>query len=247
MPLSWTVVVLELLILGGIVAQKKSGRWTPETRRILQRLTGIFLIALILWALAGLALYNYPVPGSDDKAFEKRGQFGDMFGAVSCLLSAITLGLIAYSTWDATNRQTYSDRWRINYEYLRDAKRLIVEHPEILELHGVSSEILGRVVCRDDNGEYVPLKLRPEGTLTSAQVAYVVLDMKAADLFYKMLREDRPQLTEYRQHLLQQPQYQQMVRDVIIPGQFIDGDFIKLVDEYLNEIRASNSPRRGSA
>jgi hypothetical protein len=192
----------------------------------------IIAIAVALWGGAACAISWYVPVGSAGEEYANRGQFGDMFGAVSCLLSAITLGLIAYSTWDSTERGTNTDRWRTNYEYLREAKLLICNHPEILQLHGIDlDESFKDTDARSPVGSAGTMVGKP----TAAQVTYVIMDMKAADLFYKMGGDLKYDFTEYRKALLNKELYRNIVEKVIIPGDFIDGKFIAAVEKFYSQ------------
>jgi|GEM_PF-3752947 len=143
-----------------------------------------------------------------------------MFGAASCLFSALALVLVAFSTYQEAvelDRQTNTQIWTTNYEYLLEAKKLIAEKDgeKLLELHGIAPGTIARL------------------GVTLSQVTYVIIDLKAADLFYRMTGK-KVSLTEvvefnsYRKNLLGQPLYQKIIADIIVPGNFLgDSDFAK--------------------
>ncbi len=62
---------------------------------------GALVIALV-WFTYYFVVIHWIVPNTDPTkiadAFARRGQFGDMFGGLTCLLSAFTL-LGVYNTW----------------------------------------------------------------------------------------------------------------------------------------------------
>lgn len=145
------------------------------------------------------------------------GQFGDMFGAFTFALSAITIVIAIYSTYQGAqelDRQNENAKWAANYNYLLDAKKMIAEDETLLELHGLQAGI-----CKTLN-------------VTSRQVAYVIIDLKAADLYYRMAKDQKIEATAYRDHLLNQPLYAKIVREIVLPGKFLgDSKFSKFIEE----------------
>jgi hypothetical protein len=129
-----------------------------------------------------------------------------MFGAVTSLMTAINLALLVYAILlqvSEARHQNEIGKWVANYNYLLDAKKLITEHPEVLELHGLSRDL--------------PTELG----VTSAQVAYVVIDLKAADLYYRIDGAESVAMTEYRQHLIKSRTYRNIARRCVIDGMLL--------------------------
>lgn len=180
------------------------------------------LLGLALWLGAKFLIeWFYPLhPGLAEATavtWAERGQFGDMFGAVTCLFSALTLVFIIYSNYQearALEQQNDNDKWAVNYQYLLEAKKLVATNPEIFVLHGLPKDIHTQIGA------------------TLAQVAYVLIDVKGADLFYKMSVDKTIRPTAYREHLLSQPLYREIVRRIILPGKFLGvTDFSRFLAE----------------
>lgn len=150
-----------------------------------------------------------------------RSQFGSMFGVLGCLVSTLSVAFAIYATYQQAqelDRQNESRKWAANYEYLREAKRMIADHKEILELHGLPSNICETL------------------GVTPAQVAYVLIDAKAADLYYKMAHEEKIEPTDYRKHLLKQPAYRKIIKEIIVPGKMLgDTPFSRFVEKSVKD------------
>lgn len=162
---------------------------------------GLVVVILGSWS-AGIALTErlFPATAATPDPWPVRSQFGGMFGAVSSLLTALNLAFLIYALVAQareTRRQNEIAKWQANYSYLLDAKKLITDHPEVLELHG--------------------LRLK-DFDATPAQIAYVVIDLKAADLYYRIDGSDPVKLTEYRDRLLKTPKYCDIARMCVETG-----------------------------
>lgn len=182
----------------------------------------LVVVVVTLWWFGKVAIEAaFPAPPGGTAPWAERGQFGDMFGSVTSLMTAINLALLVYAILLQVNeasRQNEISKWQANYSYLLDAKKLITEHPEVLELHGLPANL--------------PEKLG----VTAAQVAYVVIDLKAADLYYRIDGEDPIQMTEYRLNLLRCPKYRTIARGCVVAGTLLpQSPFAKALREELDK------------
>ncbi|HYH64347.1 MAG TPA: hypothetical protein VD866_06575 [Urbifossiella sp.] len=154
-----------------------------------------------------------------DAIWQRRGQFGDMFGAITCILAALSLAFVIYGIFlqvSEASKHNEITKWVTNYTYLLDAKKLITDHPEVLELHGLPKDL------------HTQLKVTP------AQVAYVVIDLKAADLYYRLDGSDPVKLTDYRRKMLVTPLYRTIAKECVVAGTLLPSSpFIKALREEL--------------
>lgn len=176
----------------------------------------ILLIVVISSAWWGATIYieRYLFPPTDAGVpWATRAQFGGMFGAISSLMTALNLAFLVYAILlqaKETSKNNEISKWQANYTYLLDAKKLITDHPEVLELHGL------------------PANLPEELEVTSAQVAYVVLDLKAADLYYRMDGGNPITMTRHRKNLLKNEKYRKIASKCLIEGTLLpDSAFSK--------------------
>lgn len=199
------------------------------TRRRLLTACGLVVLVVALW-VAGKVLIEswFPPSPTGEQPWAARGQFGDMFGAVTSLMTAINLALLVYAILlqvSEASRQNEISKWSVNYNYLLDAKKLIVDHPEVLELHGL------------------PADLHKTLGVTRAQLAYVVIDLKAADLYYRIEGARSVRMTEYREHMLQSKKYRAIARKVVVDGQLLpESPFTKTLKEALRRTEAMDQP-----
>lgn len=167
---------------------------------------------IIYSALATIVICQFGVT-------QEAGWFGDLFGSISSLLTALNLGFLIFAIvlqTRETRRLNEISKWQANYNYLLDAKKLIVEHPEVLELHGLSKDL--------------PKTLG----VTNAQVAYVVLDLKAADLYYRIDGSDPVIMTAYRKNMLRVETYRKIAKECVVAGTLLpDSPFCKALRKEL--------------
>lgn len=164
------------------------------------------------------------------RIWSERSAFGDMFGGLNALLTSLNFGILAFAMlmqYRETRRQNEIDRWRTNYDYLLEAKKLIAQDSKILRLHGL------------------PDNLAKSLNASHEEIAYVVLDLKAADLFYRMSADTTFELTDYRRNLLDNPHYRRIALPCVQSALIPDGQFRTRILKYMEdaEKRAQESAR----
>lgn len=197
---------------------------SSNRRRFIVWIAVSFLSAWVAWNLVQRYLeWRFPIveyymtAEQISAVWQLRAQFGSMFGAAALIFSTLTIAFAIYATYQQAHeldRQNEIKMWTTNYDYLREGKRMIADHKEILELHGLPSNICETL------------------GVTPAQIAYVLIDAKAADLYYKMANKETVEPTEYRKHLLKQPVYRKIVKEIIVPGKMLgDSAFSRFIEK----------------
>jgi hypothetical protein len=200
---------------------------TSQRRRFIVWIAGSLLLAAIAWEAVQIYLeWRFPIVDycmSRDQiaaVWQLRSQFGSMFGAAALIFSTLTVAFAIYATYQQAHEMDTRNqfkKWEANYNYLLNAKKYLAEQDRVIELHGL------------DPGIYQKLDVTPQ------QVAYVLIDLEAAELYYLMdgkpIDEDlKP--TGYRKHLLKQPVYRKIVKEIIVPGKMLgESPFSRFIEK----------------
>lgn len=200
--------------------------------KLLVLISIIVLVSAFWWIAKTYVEHLFPLD-PNGAMWVTRSQFGSMFGAISSLMTALNLAFLVYAILfqaKETERNNEIRKWEANYTYVLDAKKLITDHPEILELHGL------------------PTNLPQELGVTPAQVAYVILDLKAADLYYRIDERDPIKMTDYRLNLLKNDKYRKIARSCLVDGKLLpESRFTKALSSALTDSQNACSTHRTQA
>jgi len=129
--------------------------------------------------------------------------------------SAVVTLCAAWIAQAALRGQSNAQQWGANYDFLAKAYDLIGPENSILELHGVSVD-----------------ELKSDG-VSVKELVYILYQLEASDLYYRIKGEYRVDLSPYRKAFLGNEKVQ-LVWDKYLRDKFFHSSFLRLaVDEFI--------------
>jgi len=110
-------------------------------------------------------------------------------------------------------------RYEKNYLFVAQTEMLMIQNPELLELHNIDEKLLEK------------------HNISPKEVVYLAQSFSAGQLFYLIPGVNKNiELTQYRKNMLQNEKVRIIWKKILMDKMLDEGVFIKAVNDYINQI-----------
>jgi hypothetical protein len=139
-----------------------------------------------------------------------------MDSTISYIAIAISIFSLIFA-WRSIKEQRRASKNSAAYTYLVSAESMMERHPDLFELHNINSEIL------------------EECEITPIELLYLMQSFTSADLYHRIERDKKVQLSDYRKNLLSNPKVQKAWSAIIRHKLVSDSLFSIEVDKFIEQ------------
>lgn len=142
----------------------------------------------------------------------------------TAIVSAIVAVVAAYLTYHNLIENKRILRYEKNYLFVAQTETLMVQNPELLELHNIDKKFLDRY------------------NISSKEVIYLAQSFSAGQLFYLIPNMNKNiELTQYRKNMLQNEKVRIIWKKILMDKMLDEGPFVNAVDDYIEQIETGKA------
>ena len=166
------------------------------------------MIANVIWQ-------RHSIPLSRELAtFDSTMDYINIFSAVVAIVAAV----VAYRALTEERRIT---KWTTSYSRLREAEQMLAVNPSLLELHGVTVELL------------------KENDVTAEEVVYLLLSFRAGQEAERIDKSGEIGLSPYRQQMLRVPKVARIWNNILHDRLLFRTEFVDVIDAFVESHHVS--------
>lgn len=137
----------------------------------------------------------------------------DIISGISTLIAVMAAGISLV----ALREQRRISKLNANIEFLIYGQNMIVDNPELLELHNITEQLLG------------------ETGVTHKELLYILNSLYAGQAYYFVEKSKNIELSKYRQNFLRNSKVKMAWQNIIRTRMIFDSEYTQVIDKFYSQ------------